>query len=529
MRKLLIVLGVALVAVAIFLLAGGRNDDDAYLVRAIFDNSNFLVEGEEVRVAGATVGKIEAVDVTRPGEIASYEDGRPRALPGKTVLVMRIEDPGFQDFRRDASCLVRPQSLIGEKFIDCRPTIPRAPGSEPPPPLREIGDGEPGEGQYLLPVENNTSTVDPDLINNINRLPYAQRFRLILNELGAGLAGRGEDLEEVIDRSNPVLRDVNRLFGTLAAQRNRLAQLSADSEQILSALARERTSVAGFFSNAGAAAEASAERGPSLEASFRKLPEFLREFRLTMRGLQGFSDAAAPVFSDLGRSAPALTRATEALAPFSDASTVALKSLGATGEEAGPLLRAADPVVRKARDLARSGVAPTTDLAKFLVSTQKTGGWDGLVDLIYNTTASFNEFDQYGHFGRSLITLSNCIDYVSAPTSSCSANFNGAFAGASSAFDAAAMYRQIQEEIAEMGGGEATDGGAVAAPPSAAAETAEPPSPAPEAPTPNLGEGEGLDEGEELPEDEQNESQELGAEALPSRPQRALLDYLLGP
>ncbi len=520
MRRLLIALAVALVAVAIVLIATGSDDDDAYLVRAIFDNSSFLVEGEEVRVAGATVGKIESVDVTRLGEIDSYEDGRSQAIPGKAVLVMRIEDPGFQDFRRDASCIIRPQSLIGEKFIDCRPTLPRAPGSVQALPLREIGDGEPGEGQYLLPLENNSSTVDPDLINNINRLPYAQRFRLILNELGAGLAGRGEDIEEVIERSNPVLRDVNRLLGTLAAQRNRLAQLSADSEQILSALARERTSVAGFFSNAGAAAEASAERGPSLEASFEKLPEFLREFRLTMRGLQGFSDAAAPVFTDLDRATPAFTRATEALAPFSAASTVALRSLGATGEEAGPLIRAADPVVRKTRDLARSGAAPTTNLAKFFVSTKKTGGWDGLVDLIYNTTASFNEFDQYGHFGRALITLTNCVDYVTGPGSPCVANFNGPGAGASSAFDAAAMYRQIQEEIAEMGG-EATESGAVTAPSSAADEGA--PAPAPEAPAPGLGEGEELGEGE------QDEDRELGAQTMPSRSQRALLDYLLGP
>jgi len=445
--------------------------------------------------------------VTVPGEIDSYEDGRPQAVPGKAVLVMRIDDPGFQDFRRDASCVIRPQSLIGEKFIDCRPTLPRAPGSEPAPPLDEIADGEPGAGQYLLPLENNSSTVDPDLINNINRLPYAQRFRLILNELGAGLAGRGEDLRETIERSNPVLRDANRLLGTLAQQRNRLAQLSSDSQRILAALARERTAVAGFFSNAGAAAEASAERGPAIEASFRKLPEFLREFRKTMRGLRGFSDAAAPVFTELGRSAPALTRLTKALVPFSAASTVALKSLGATGEEAGPVLRAADPVVRKARDLARSGAAPTTDLAKFFVSTKKTGGWDGLVDLIYNTNATFNEFDQYGHFARGLITLTNCIDYVTAPSSPCVANFNGPGASSSAAFDVVAMYRQIQEELEEQEGA-ATESGAVAAPSSAADQDEEaPPSPTPtpEPSAPDLGEGESLDETEPL------------------------LDYLLGP
>lgn len=521
MRKLLLPIALIAAVVAVVLLATAGDDDDAYLVRAIFDNSNFLVEGEEVRVAGATVGTIESVDVTRPGEISSYEDGRPRRVPGKAVLVMKIEDPGFQDFRRDATCVIRPQSLIGEKFIDCRPTLPRAPGSRPAPPLKEIGDGQPGEGQYLLPLENNSSTVDPDLINNINRLPYAQRFRLILNELGAGFAGRGDDVEAAVERANPVLRDVNRLLGTLAQQRNSLAQLSSDSERILAALARERQSVAGFFSNAGAAAEASAERGPQLEASLRKLPRFLREFRTTMRGLEGFSNAAAPVFTDLGRSAPALTRATKALAPFSAASTVALRSLGATGEEAGPLLRAADPVVVKARNLARSGAVPTKNLASFLVSTQKTGGWDGLVDLIYNTTASFNEFDQYGHFGRALITLSNCTDYELAETSGCSANFHdreGEPTASSAGASTAGLYELIQQLLEQNGEtAEPAEAGAVTAPESAGESGPPAPSPAtpavPEPPAPELGEGEELEEAGET-ETDQN---------------LALLDYLLAP
>ena len=231
MRKALIAAAVAAAIVVVVLLAGGNgNGNGGYVVRAIFDSGGFMVKGEEVRVAGATVGEIESVDVTMPGEVDSYENGKQQAVPGKAVIVMKIEDPGFQDFRSDASCLIRPQSLIGEKFIDCRPTLPRAPGSPPPPSLKEIPDDEPGAGQYLLPLENNSTSVDPDLINNIQQLPYAQRFRLIFNELGASLAGRGEDLEEVVKRANPVLRDTDRLFGILREQRDQLAQLAADSE-----------------------------------------------------------------------------------------------------------------------------------------------------------------------------------------------------------------------------------------------------------------------------------------------------------
>jgi ABC-type transporter Mla subunit MlaD len=513
MRKTLIAGAVvAAIVAAIVLLASKSDDEGGYVVRAIFDNGAFMVKGEEVRVAGANVGTIESVGVTLPGEYATYKNGKPKPEPGKAVLVMKIEKPGFQDFRADASCLIRPQSLIGEKFVDCRPTVPRAAGSPESPPLEKIPDGQPGAGEYLLPVENNSTSVDPDLINDIQTLPYAQRFRLILNELGASLAGRGEDLEVVIKRANPVLRETDRLFGILSNDRDRLAQLASDSEQILVPLARERAHVAGFFSNAGAAGEASAERGDELEESLRKLPAFLREFRLTMGSLQDFSDAATPVFTDFGKAAPAFTEATQDLAPFSNASTVALKSLGDTGEVVGPLLRAADPVVVKSRDLARSGAGPTTRLAKFLVSTDENKGWDGLVDLIYNSAASVNEFDQYGHYGRSLAALTNCIDYVVEPQSECNANFNGPHAGASSSAAAALqLYMQLEEELGGKTGGTSARpgtglGGASLGPATLSPQAT--PTPA----APQIGEGE-----------------ELGARGAATPAQRTLLDYLLGP
>jgi phospholipid/cholesterol/gamma-HCH transport system substrate-binding protein len=505
MRKWLLPIAlVAVVVVAVVLIASGGSGNSGYVVRGIFDSGGFMVAGEEVRVAGATVGEIESVGVTMPGEVDGYKDGKPQKVPGKAVIAMKITDPGFQDFRSDASCLIRPQSLIGEKFVDCSPTLPRAPGSKPPPPLKQIEDGEPGAGQYLLPFENNSTSVDPDLINNINQLTYAQRFRLILNELGAGLAGRGEDIEEVVKRANPVLRDVDRVFGILNAQRDRLAQLSADSEQILGPLSREKASVAGFFSNAGAAAQASAEQGTALEASLQKLPAFLRELRQTMGSFEYFSKSGTPVAESLAKAAPALTQATRALTPFSAASTVSLKSLGASGEVAGPKIHAADPVVKKLRDLGQSGAEPTTELANFLISAKQNKAFDNIADVIYNSTAATNEFDQYGHFTRTLVQLTNCNLYSVGPTSSCSANFNGPGASTSSVFDPTAALARIQEELTEHGGG--TSAGASSAIPSAPA----PATPVPKAP--DLG-----------------ESEQLGARAKAATPQRALLDYLLGP
>ena len=58
-------------------LIGGGGESSGYVVRAIFDNGGFMVKGEQVRVAGANVGEIESVGVTLPGEVDSYEGGKP--------------------------------------------------------------------------------------------------------------------------------------------------------------------------------------------------------------------------------------------------------------------------------------------------------------------------------------------------------------------------------------------------------------------------------------------------------------------
>jgi phospholipid/cholesterol/gamma-HCH transport system substrate-binding protein len=504
-RLIPVVVLVAIVVAVVLLVSGGAGSGDGYQVRAVFDNGAFMVSGEQVRVAGANVGTIESVSVSRPGEPVAYRDGKQVAVPGKAVLVLDIADPGFQDFREDASCQIRPQSLIGEKYVDCRPTLPRAPGSPAPPALKKIDSG-PGKGQYLLPLGRNGTSVDPDLINDINTLPYAQRFRLIFNELGAGLAGRGEDIEVLVKRANPVLRDVDTLFGVLSAQRDQLAQLASDSEEILEPLSRERAHVAGFLANAGTAGQASSEHGAELEESLQKFPRFLTEFELTMQELKGFSDAARPVFEELGKAAPSLTDATETLTPFSEASTVALKALGKAGEESGPLFAQATPVVRKASSLAKSGAPTTSELAKFLTSLRKTHGWDGLTELIYNTAATTNGFDQYGHFGRTYASLTTCVEYISSPAgySGCVARFHGpqASAEASSSADLIRLLAEWEAEAGEEAGG----------------TTAE------EGPAIGIGQA-GSTAGAEAPEDRV----ELGEASATTRGTEPLLDYLLGP
>jgi phospholipid/cholesterol/gamma-HCH transport system substrate-binding protein len=424
MRRIaFIAAGLLLVALLIALPAIGSNGSSgSYEVRGIFDNGSFVVKAEEVRVAGATVGTVESVDVSSNDEIVSLEGG-PHAVPGKAVVVMDITDSGFKDFRADASCLIRPQSLIGEKYIDCEPTQPRAPGTPPPPPLEQIDDDQPGSGQYLLPLENNGKTVDIDLVQNIQRLPYRDRFRLILNDLGAALAGRGDDLGEVIDRANPALRQTDRVLKILAQQSQQLASLADNGDRVLEPLARNRTQITGFFRNSAIAGRATAERSADLEESLQKFPATLRQVRLTMTKLKGFADQGTPLFADLNQAGPGLSKATVNLPAFARLSIPALQTLGDAAEAAGPKLAASDGLLTDLVATANSSVPVGQNFSAFLDTFTKTQGFQSLMDFIYNSVGSTNGIDAFGHFLRSNLQLTSCVEVAATLQSGCEAFF----------------------------------------------------------------------------------------------------------
>src|SRR5919199_3031344 len=155
MRRVLVIVGLTALVVSAAILTGAGNGG-SYKVRAIFDSAAFVVKGEDVKIAGVRVGDIESLHVTKDK---------------KAAVVLNITDPGFQDFRADATCKIRPQSLIGEQFVECSPTQPRASTDKPAPPLRKLDNGE-----RLLPSSQTSTSVALDLIGDINRLPVRQRL-----------------------------------------------------------------------------------------------------------------------------------------------------------------------------------------------------------------------------------------------------------------------------------------------------------------------------------------------------------------
>ena len=411
MRRLAAIL-VLVASVSVVAVVGtGASDDDGdnYKVRAIFDTGFSVIKGEDVRVAGVTVGSIEKVEVTPDN---------------KAAVVLDITEPGFADFRRDATCEIRPQSLIGERFVECTPTQPREPGSAPPPAARVIPDGQDGAGQHLVPLSQTGQQVDLDLVNNIMRLPFRERFSILLNEFGTGLAGRGKDLNEAIRRADPALRETNKVLRILAQQNRVLADLAVDSDTVLKPLADRRQQVADFIVKANTVSRATANESAALQKNFELLPTFLEQLTPTMERLGAFTDEATPVVEDLGAEAPALTRFAKALGPFSLSGIPALTSLGKAADVGTDAVPKTIPITKQVRTLAASAKPLSRDLSALLESFRDTGGIERLMDYVFFQVAAINGYDSIGHYLRAGLIVNTCSTYQTEPVPGCTAKFN---------------------------------------------------------------------------------------------------------
>ncbi len=383
--------------------AGGSNG--GYSVRAIFDDAGNAIPGEDVKIDGVKVGTITSVTPT------------PQF---KAALVLKINNSGFQDFRSDAKCTVRPQALIGEKYVDCTPTQPRVEGTPLPPPLRKIPSGHEGAGERLLPVQNTSSPVDIDLLGDISRMPERERLTIILNELGAGLAGRGSDLKEVIRRANPALQEFDKVLQILAGENRVLSKLAVDSDKALAPFAAVRQKVADFLAQANRVSQATAAHRGALAQNLKDFPPFLKQLGPAMERLGRFAEQATPVFTNLNAAAPAIDEAFTNLPGFSNSSTKFFENLGKTSKKTGPALVATKPLLNEVHTLGTAAQPFSTNLASLFTSLRDTGGLERLMDFIFLGAGAANGYDSLGHFLRTEGVGTTCLKYVITPTSGCS-------------------------------------------------------------------------------------------------------------
>jgi ABC-type transporter Mla subunit MlaD len=395
-----VVVAAVVVAIVVSVAGGGSG---GYRVQALFDNAGFAVPGEQVRIAGAPVGTISGLSVTKQNLAA---------------VTLSISDHDFVPWYANATCTIRPQSLIAERYVDCTP------GSSNQRPLRRISQGY-GRGSHLLPVTQTSSPIDPDIVQNISQDSVRESLSVILNELGTGLAARGSDLNRVILRADPALTQTQRVFNLLASQNRVLAKLASDSDQVLAPLARTRSSLAGFVVHANRVATASASQSPQLAQSIKLLPPFLEQLKPLMADLGRLADQGTPALREAGSSAAALDTEFRALVPFATRAKTAITNLGNAAQQSESSLVGSQGLAKQLEDVGTSAGPSSQALQKLLSSLDSTGGIEQLMSLLFYGVGATNGYNADGHYVRLSPVVGSCTAYARTPVAGCSANFTG--------------------------------------------------------------------------------------------------------
>ena len=400
MRRVLLVTLILAGAAAYVLTASGAKEETGNTFTVEFDNAFGLVKGGDVKVAGVRAGTISGLRVDKQST--------------RALVDFELTKQGFGSLRADTYCESRPQSLIGEYFIDCTP-------GKSPDKLK------PGT---KISVEHTASTIPADLLANVMRRPYRERLRIILNELGAGVGGRAEDVNATIRRASPALRETDKVLKVLARQNQVLKDLSTNADTVVGDLAGNRRNVGRFVKETEDVATTSAERRRDIAAGLQRLPTFLRELKPTLAELGATADASTPYLRDLNASAGQLERFLENLGPFSESSRVNVRTLAKTADAGRPAIRSARPTVAeltkttaKAPELANNLEIVLRDLDDRgrAVETDKRSpggkgytGFEAVLSYIFDQTMAINVFDENGYILKINLSASECSEYQNA-------------------------------------------------------------------------------------------------------------------
>jgi ABC-type transporter Mla subunit MlaD len=425
MRRLLAigtVLGACLLAIVLTGADGDPAKGKKYVIE--FDNAFGLVDDGELKIGGVSAGKITDFDLTD-------------TEPHKVAVEVEVTGDDFDELRAGegqggdggATCGVRQQSLIGEYFIDCQP------GARGPV-LPEKG---------RVPVERTFSTVPLDLINNIQRRPYRERFRLILSELGVGLAGRPDELNEVVRRAHPGLRETTETLEILARQRSFIRSFVEDADTVSAAVEPRKTDLSRWAKEASEVAEVQASRKDSIAEQWRKLPTFLAELRPTAAQLEATASEQIPLLRRLRQTAPHLTAFLKELGPFSEDSRPSTRALGEAAVEGRRAINESSEEIAQLRELSEDLPRLAKPLRQFLQTMDdrersiendpqagirappapdKTAyregqgftGLEGVWNYIYYQTLGINLFDDVSHLLRIILVQNACASYSTNPT-----------------------------------------------------------------------------------------------------------------
>jgi ABC-type transporter Mla subunit MlaD len=372
-----------------------------YRFAALFDDARGMVAGQEVKIAGAKVGTVQAVDLA----------------PGPKARIVMSIDRRFVPLHADATCSIQPEGLISENFVECDPGNSAA-------RLPSAGPG----GLPTVPLDHTTVPFSLQDVLNVFSAPTDQRLALLISELGIGTAGRGQDLNELLRRADPALQSAQRTLRIVNGQREQLATAVVQTDDVLSQLAGRNRQVTEFVSSAATVARAAAQHRSSLGQSINRLPAMLAAVRPGLSALNRAAANASPLLDELHAAAPALSQLTYSLPAFTKAGLPALHTLASAAHIGIPAVYDARPVIAKLLKASGPLRMLASQLYGLLASSRSSGAFEGLLRVAYAFATNTALYDNVSHILTFIVSIApQCILGQEAGTyvSGCDHNYSG--------------------------------------------------------------------------------------------------------
>jgi phospholipid/cholesterol/gamma-HCH transport system substrate-binding protein len=309
-------------------------------VRALLANADGLPADADVLVHGLRIGSVSGLSAQRGG-----------------TLVTLSLDGGAPALRANASLQVGEKTFLGEPFVDLDP-----------------GSGPPLERGALIRAG---SAVEID--DALSWLDAAGRanLRAVLGSLRAGLEPRqsGAELSGTLARLPATTASLDRLAGTLRAQRSALSGTVLAGRTVLDTLASRAQSLRTLTVGARLTFGSLASERTALAATLGRLPGTLTLADSTLAALRPLIARATPVAGELTEAAPALRDALTDLPGVTASANALLGSAGALETDIVPTLNRLHGLARPAASaLSILGpvLADVIPIARFLAPRANT-------------------------------------------------------------------------------------------------------------------------------------------------------------
>jgi ABC-type transporter Mla subunit MlaD len=393
------VLAAALVVFAVLSSGARAHASSTSRVDVIFDDARGLISGDEFKIAGAAAGTIQKVVVT----------------PDLKARVEAAVESRFMPFHQDATCAIRPEGLIAENYVDCDPGSPNS------PPLRGSGENPP-----TVPVTSTTEPVSLLDLFDIFDVPTRERLAVILDELGIGTAGEGQNFNDIIRRANPALTYARQAISVLVKQKAQLETILDATNTIAAQAATHTADLQSFLDHAAVVTALTAAHRDALAEAINRLPGLLAAAQPALAQLNTVAVDGTPLVQEIHAAVPALNTVSNRLGPFVEVAKPALAKLGDALQRAIPAVRDATPLVVTIRRYLSRSLPSTEQIGALFENLQQHGFVENFLSLVYYLSALTARYDSLGHLGVAyLIDADNgvCNEYATTPVAGCSAHY----------------------------------------------------------------------------------------------------------